>query len=109
MRVRRNAVFDNSGGIGGRISRYQREGPGFRAYKWVRNLKGDDGNYYAEHVSVTGQKHKVYSLSEQKEFDDRHSLKWICYQCQHESDNGISGMQNKCQNCGVERYIGYYG
>jgi len=106
LRVQRNQSYDR---YGDNISNFDRQGPGFKAYKFVRNFHGDDGNYYAEHISVTGRRRKVYSLSEQKEMDDRHSTKWGCNNCAHESHNGVVGTTNKCRNCGTERYIGYYG
>lgn len=74
---------------------------GNAGYHWLRNIKANDGEFYAEYQpNKGGANRKYYNLVTEK-WEDKYIRLQACPTCQNLIDTVRPGT-NKCPACGVE-------
>lgn len=114
MRTRNNAKWDawhagNGWQIRTQPTNSYGDNIGTRAYKWTRNFKGTNGDWYAEYQPVRGgSTRKFYNLS-LSHWSDDYMMRVRCDSC-HSSYIGMSPMSRQtCPSCGNTQNLGYGG
>ena len=93
--------------------RYTNKKIGKQGYKWLRNFKATNGNWYAEYQPVRGgEGRKFYNLATEDWDDSAYVMSFQCQACNH-MFRGIAPIAgNVCPQCGADssrlRYRGRY-
>jgi len=119
QRVRNNANWDRYNTNGSSYlkeqptERYTGKNIGKQGYKWLRNFKATNGNWYAEYQPVRGgETRKFYNLAIEEWDDNAYVISLSCNSCKHRF-RGIAPIKgNVCPNCGADdsrlQYRGRY-
>lgn len=114
LRMRNNATWDNlQAGNSWRLSQQPTDSwganIGTRAYKWLRNYKATNGDWYAEYQPVRGgTNRKHYSLSLNRWSDD-YPMRVRCPSCNHPFEGMSPLIRNACPSCGNTQNLQYGG
>lgn len=103
-RVNRNNHYDQMVSDGRFYTQSESYSSGTKGYHFIKNFKGNDGNYYAEYHSNRGSNKRYYSISQRVwYFDQDLDAYWNkseCTNCHQPYQRIPFGFPNTCPHCG---------